>query len=220
MIPFYLLKNNLNLTQIEVELAYQELEKYLNDARNIQSAVWSYPIPELGEGGTCSLFGHLQDKPFELSSYLKENEQNHSLLSQLNTIVEFVYKKTSVDWFGIYTKTTTNEGPQLLKLAYYGAPSRPLFPINNYFAKSSNNTRVFMHEVGCVINNVQTYVAKGGEYYTCDPKVKSECCLPIYNDQKQAIGIIDAEAFSVEFFTPAVLKFLVASCKKINQILP
>ena len=220
MIPFYLIQNALNITESQVELAYSELEKYLSDDVDSVDATWSYSIPELGDEGTCSLFGHLQEKPFELSTYLKNNRDNDTLLRKLQIVVEFIKQKTEIDWFGIYTNIESEDGPQLLKLAYYGAPSRPLFPISEYFAANSNNTRVYMSEKGCVINDVEKYVQQGGEYYTCDPNIKSECCLPIFNIKKQCVGIIDAESFETNYFTDDVLAILVAACLHINQILP
>ena len=31
---------------------------------------WQYQVPELGEGGACSLFGQLADEPYDLSAIL------------------------------------------------------------------------------------------------------------------------------------------------------
>ncbi|MBE0367319.1 GAF domain-containing protein [Pseudoalteromonas aurantia] len=220
MISEYLDRANLNVDVLQVEQALVELDNYLAESDNTHGAIWSFRIPELGEGGACSLFGHLQDEPFELSQYIEYSEKNSLSLSQLQTIVQFIKQRTHVDWFGVYQNTKTGEGLQLLKLAYIGAPSRPLFPINTLFSQTSNNVQVAMSGHGRVINNVQDYIANGGEYYTCDPKVQSESCLPLYNEKMQCIGIIDAEAFRNDFFTAETLALLIAVCIRIPQYLP
>ncbi|MBD1582926.1 GAF domain-containing protein [Pseudoalteromonas sp. S16_S37] len=220
MVSLYLSRAGLTVDPQKIELALVKLEEFLDDEHNSAEAVWSYLIPELGEGGACSLFGHLQDEPFELSNFLKVNEASRITLSRLQSIVDFVKRVIHVDWFGIYQTRQTPEGKQLLKLAYCGAPSRPLFPINEQFAATSNNVQVVMSGEARVINDVQEYVACGGEYYTCDPKVQSESCLPLFDSASNCIGIIDAEAFSKDFFTPSVLALLIAVCIKIPQYLP
>jgi putative methionine-R-sulfoxide reductase with GAF domain len=220
MISKYLTRANININVHLIEQALSELDSFIAEPANKQSAIWSFMIPQLGEGGACSLFGDLQEAPFNLEDYLLRSDNVELRLSQLQTIVHFIKQKTNVDWFGIYQNITTNDGMQLLKLSYCGAPSRPLFPINDKFAATSNNVQVVMSGLGRVINNVQSYVAKGGEYYTCDPKVQSESCLPLYNEQMQCIGIIDAEAFRNDFFTVETLAILIAACIRIPNYLP
>ncbi|MEJ6473392.1 GAF domain-containing protein [Pseudoalteromonas piscicida] len=203
------------------ELVQQQLAKidaYLE--QHSESAVWSYQIPELGEGGACSLFGHLQEAPFLLTDYLEQSESNQQALGKLQTIVAFVVECTGVDWFGIYQTRTIENGEQLLKLAYAGAPSRPLFPITQAFAATSNNIQTVLNAKARVINDIPKYVAEGGEYYTCDPKVKAETCLPLFNEAEQCIGIIDAEAFQESFFDDNVLALLAAACIRIPDYLP
>src|SRR5690606_29711448 len=48
---------------------------------------WQYQVPLLGEGGACSLFGELDDTPYDLSAILggKTNE-NQQALSKLSCI--------------------------------------------------------------------------------------------------------------------------------------
>lgn len=220
MISSYLSLSGVTTSPLLVEQALAELDAFLNSEQSTVDAVWSYLIPELGEGGSCSLFGQLQDAPFELESYINNNQENKVLLKKLNAIVQFVVDKTQVDWFGIYANTLTPEGEQLLKLAYYGAPSRPLFPLTEDFAKISNNVQVALSSKGRVVNDVAEYVAQGGEYYTCDPKVQSEACLPMFDNISGCTGIIDAEAFSTGIFDEQVLAVLVAACIRIPQYLP
>lgn len=194
----------------------------LNEAVNTYSSsvTWQYLIPELGEGGTCSLFGELQDEPFDLSDYIDTNERNKECLTALTAIVRYVESLNVVDWFGIYQLRNIDNQSQLLKLSYFGNPSRPLFPVNKDYAKISNNTYVALNADGRVINNVESYVSSGGEYYTCDPKVKSEICLPITSLEGKTLGIIDAEAFNVDVFNDDVVALFAAVCDVLEPYLP
>ena len=79
--------------------------------------------------------------------------------------------------------------------------------------------QVALSHQGRIINNVEHYLAQGGQYYTCDPKVKAEVCLPLFNTQKECIGIVDAEAFNADFFDEKILAILVACCIKIPHFL-
>lgn len=173
--------------------------------------ITQYKVPMLGEGGSCSLFGELAPEPFDLTNVF--NIEQLELVKQVQSIVDWVKHKTAVDWFGVYlTRTDSSEQKVLTKLAYFGEPSRAEFPLNPEFASISNNSFVGLYGEKRTINDVQKYVADGGEYYTCDPKVKSELCWPILspNSLKKVdngsgctdhiIGIIDAECFSTDSF--------------------
>ncbi|KZN66992.1 GAF domain-containing protein [Pseudoalteromonas luteoviolacea] len=218
MISAYLDKTQTILEPALVKSKIAMLEEHLS-TRHAQP-VWSYKIPELGEGGSCSLFGHLQEAPFLLNDYIDDGEENEVCLSKLQAIVEFVHNQTGVDWFGIYQARSIEAEQQLLKLAYQGAPSRPLFPINEQFAATSNNIQTVISARSRIINDIPAYITQGGEYYTCDPKVQSEVCLPLLDENFECVGIIDAEAFSKDFFTADNLSVLVAACMKITHYLP
>ncbi|WP_046006649.1 GAF domain-containing protein [Pseudoalteromonas rubra] len=218
MISTYLSHCNLSISETAVAGQLSELDAYLETHH--LDAIWSYQIPELGEGGSCSLFGHLQEAPFLLAEYVSKTNDTEQQLSRLQTIAQYVKSATGVDWFGIYQAREADGMQQLLKLAYYGAPSRPLFPITDAFAATSNNIQTFLSEQARVINNIPDYVAKGGEYYTCDPKVQSEVCLPLLDPQGKCQGIIDAEAFEQECFDEYKLAVLVAACIRAIENLP
>ncbi len=218
MISSYLNKAQLSVNPTLISAELEKLEQHLKNTA-LPDVRWQYQIPELGEGGACSLFGYLQDEPFKLTDYIKSNEQTQRKLANLQSIVSYIELQTGVDWYGIYQSTNTSEGKQLLKLAYHGAPSRPLFPLTQAFATGSNNVQVALSNTGRVINNVEQYLAQGGEYYTCDPKVKSEVCLPLFNLQNDCVGIIDAEAFNNDFFDEKALAVLIACCIKIPHFL-
>jgi len=165
-------------------------------------SLYRFQVPELGEGGACSLFGALADEPYDLRAILGgENEQNSRLLAALKSAVDQISEQTGTDWLGIYSRRTNPEGEEVLvKMAYMGAPSRAEFPLNPDFAAISNNSTVGLSGKGRLIQSVKAYLADGGEYYTCDPKVQAELCIPLFNDNDEVIGILDAEAFTAEFF--------------------
>ena len=218
MVSSYLSLAQLDVPSLMVASELTKLENYLAD-NPLPEVRWQYQIPELGEGGACSLFGYLQDEPFKLTDYVKQDKRTTQKLAQLQLIVDYVVTQTNIDWYGIYQSIATPEGPQLLKLTYFGAPSRPLFPLTDEFAAGSNNVQVALSSKGRVINNVEQYLAGGGEYYTCDPKVKSEACLPLFDSENQCIGIVDGEAFENDFFNQQTLALLIACCIKIPHLL-
>ncbi|MBY4675405.1 GAF domain-containing protein [Marinobacterium arenosum] len=176
-----------------------------------RDALYRFQVPELGEGGACSLFGQLAEEPYDLRPILGgESAANDQLLADLNAAAEQLTGQTGVDWLGLYARRTNPQGEEVLvKLAYRGAPSRAEFPLNPEFATISNNSTVGLSGKGRLIQSVADYLAQGGEYYTCDPKVQAELCIPLFDKQDRVIGILDAEAFTANFFDPSRLAALV-----------
>ncbi len=166
------------------------------------SSLYQFQVPELGEGGACSLFGVLDDTPYDRAEILGGvNAANSQLLADLQAAVDLIAEQTGADWLGIYSRQTNAAGEEVLvKMAYMGAPSRAEFPLTAEFAALSNNSTVGLSGKGRMIQSVNAYRAEGGEYYTCDPKVQAELCIPLFDAQDTVIGIIDAEAFSEHFF--------------------
>ncbi|MBU2225276.1 MAG: hypothetical protein KKB00_14700, partial [Gammaproteobacteria bacterium] len=99
----------------------------------------------------------------------------------------------------------------LVKLSYFGAPSRAEFPLTTEFAAISNNSTVGLSGKARIINDVPAYLQQGGEYYTCDPKVLAEACIPLYDEAGQVVGIIDSEAFQTQLFEGDELALLIAT---------
>ena len=164
---------------------------------------WEYQVPELGEGGACSLHGKLAKDPFDLASFLGgKTARNEYLLRAASTAVQYYKSHTQTShWFGVYLKTTSKDDLSVLaKLSYFGNPSRPLFPLTEDFAAISNNSSVGLSGTGRIINNIKEYIKSGNPYYTCDQNVNSEACLPLYNSKGELVGIIDSESFLVDAF--------------------
>jgi len=207
--------------QFHTQLArFQEhIAAHLEQAR--PAIQWQYQVPELGEGGACSLFGQLAAEPYDLELTLGgKTEINQTLLRQVTALVDFYRQHSSSDWFGIYQQRQNREGQSVLvKLAYYGAASRPEFPLTPEFAAMSNNSSVGMSGKGRVINSVGKYRSAGGEYYTCDPKVNAEACLPILDSEGRVLGIVDSETFLENTYTGSELALLVAVVMQLSTVL-
>ncbi|MED5523335.1 GAF domain-containing protein [Gallaecimonas pentaromativorans] len=165
-------------------------------------AHYVFKVPELGEGGACSLFGQLADEPYDLRPILGgQNSANDALLARLNAAVAHITTQSQVDWLGLYPAKVNAAGQRVLvKAAYRGAPSRAEFPLTPEFATISNNATVGLSGRGRLIQDVAAYLKDGGEYYTCDPKVQAELCIPLYDEAGNTIGILDAEAFRPGYF--------------------
>jgi L-methionine (R)-S-oxide reductase len=198
-----------------------ELNRFISSAAALP-VQWQYKVPELGEGGACSLFGQLADTPYDLTAILGgQSVATQSALQVLTQITAFYREHSGLDWFGIYQiRINVADKPVLVKLAYYGAPSRAEFPLSNEFAKISNNSTVGLSGKAKVINDVAAYLGTGGEYYTCDPKVQAEACLPLFDHSGKITGIIDAEDFNKNVFTADAMALLVAVCLTIPSYLP
>ncbi|EGM78645.1 GAF domain-containing protein [Rheinheimera sp. A13L] len=206
--------------EIAIEQTVTALKKQLSAAA-APAVTWSYLVPELGEGGACSLFGQLADEPYDLAATLGQNEATAKALAQLTVVVQNYQQTNDSDWFGIYQKRLNPQGETVLvKLAYFGAASRAEFPLTAEFAAISNNSTVGLTGKAKVINDVTAYLTAGGEYYTCDPKVLAEACLPLFNSKGELAGIIDAEAFKRQAYHTDALVRLVAICLVLPGLLP
>lgn len=171
--------------------------------------LYTYPVPQASANGGCSIIKEPAPEPHNLAINYQINEPTNwqalaqnshtQRLWQLGQIITNLQKATGADWLGIYRKTTTLQGETiLLKESYYGEFSRAEFPLTAKFAKTSNNSTVGLTGKAVVVNSVDEYK---GPYYQCDAKVQSEFCCPIFDNNNQVIGIIDAEAFDKDFFT-------------------
>lgn len=185
----------------------------LTSAALQQRLQWQYQVPELGEGGACSLFGQLAAEPYDLTLILAgKTPANQRLLAQLALVTDFYRQHSQSDWFGIYQRRVNPAGETVLvKLSYFGAPSRAEFPLTAEFAAISNNVTVGLSGKARIINDVPAYLATGGEYYTCDPKVLAEACIPLFDGSGQVTGIIDSEAFAKDIFQGRELALLIAT---------
>ncbi|WP_431102867.1 GAF domain-containing protein [Roseateles noduli] len=173
---------------------------------------WSFRVPELGEGGACSLFGQLAEQPYELAAILGgQTADNQRLLAEATIVTRYYREHSRSHWFGVYqARRKSADESVLVKLAYFGAESRAEFPLTEAFAAGSNNSAVGLSGRARLINDVAAFVAEGGGYYTCDPKVKAEACLPLFDADRRVVGILDSEAFDKDFFGGDELALVIA----------
>jgi putative methionine-R-sulfoxide reductase with GAF domain len=183
-----------------------------SDALASTAVTWSFRVPELGEGGACSLFGQLAELPYDLTGILGgQTAENQRLLAEATIVTRYYQAHSRSHWFGVYqARRKSADESVLVKLAYFGAESRAEFPLTEAFAAGSNNSAVGLSGRGRLINDVAAFVAEGGGYYTCDPKVNAEACLPLFDADRRIVGILDSEAFDKDFFGGDELALVIA----------
>ena len=193
------------------------------------SSLYTYPVPLLSDDGLCSLSTSLSPTPFSLSSHLlslpstSPTLPTHPLtlrLHRLTHLISTLRSLTSTDWLGVY-QTLPPFPPTspraLLKLAYEGEPSRPLFPLTDNFARISGNSRTAMQRRISVIPDTQRLSADT-PYYECSGKVRSEVCVPILTPEGECVGIIDAESWKPGHASSDEVVWLVAAtCRQLGR---
>ncbi|SCK28473.1 GAF domain-containing protein [Vogesella sp. LIG4] len=199
----YLQQAQLDLSAASLQQAVAVLEASLAQppAARSEDELFSYRVPKLGEGGSCSLVDELEEAPYELSPWLGGRTADASArLRQLDALVQAALRLVPADWLGVYCRFERDGAARLVKLAYRGLPSRAEFPLDEAFAQFSNNSRVGLSGKGAVIADVGAWQQAGGAYYECDPRVQSEVCLPVLAADGRVLGILDAEDARAGFF--------------------
>ena len=182
----------------------------------------------------------MSPEPFDLLAVMQglkvdEISLEHPALKRvalLRGVIEALVTATGADWVGVYRTVeghaSTPAKRCLVKEAYFGAPSRPFFPLTEEFAAHSNNSTVAMKSEACIILDTRA-LSDDEPYYICDGKVRAEICAPIIDPSTGAcIGIIDAEAFKPRFFAVAGddgedvdasrrTATILAACKKLGE---
>ena len=86
--------------------------------------------------------------------------------------------------------------------SYVGRRSRAQFPLTPEFAAGSTNSTVGPHGRAPAIDDVQRHIESGGAFYVCDNEVRPEACLPLVDETRSVLGIVDAEPRPGAFFGP------------------
>lgn len=222
----YLKRAGLPASLLGDELAQADatLAALLKDARarsvpatpRALNALYQYRVPKTAPDGSCSLPDQLEAAPYDLSGILGGRAAFNTMsLLAVDSLVDLVATQLTLGWLGVYQ---ARQGV-LVKLGARGLPSRAEYPLTAAFAKSSNNVAVALGGQARVIQDVAAHVAAGGAYYSCDPKVKAEACLPILRDGK-VLGVVDAEQAQAGYFTERRLAWLVALAGHLPGVLP
>jgi len=188
---------------------------------NVES-LYTYPVPMLTEDGSCSIVDRMSPTPYDLSAILGgRTEQTTRRLALLERLVERAQETTGADWVGVYQRRPRPSGePVLVKVAYVGRPSRAEFPLSREFAARSTNATVGLTGHATVLDDVSKHVEAGGGFYVCDDGVQSEACVPILDDARNVVGIVDAEARARGFFESHRLATVAALAIVAAAVLP
>ena len=207
-----------------VELALRDLMEAMTEkvaVRDLDS-LYTYTVPTLTEDGTCSVVDQLAPVPYDLTPMLGgRTEQTTRRLALMERLVERVRETTGADWVGIYQRRPDASGaPALVKLSYVGRPSRAEFPLTREFAERSTNSTVGLTGRATVIDDVGKHVESGGGFYVCDDGIQSEACVPILDEARDVVGIVDAEAKPRGFFGGERLAVIAALALVAPALLP
>jgi len=188
---------------------------------NVES-LYTYPVPMLTEDGSCSIVDRMSPTPYDLSAILGgRTEQTTRRLALLERLVERAQETTGADWVGVYQRRPRPSGePVLVKVAYVGRPSRAEFPLSREFAARSTNATVGLTGHATVLDDVSKHVEAGGGFYVCDDGVQSEACVPILDEARNVVGIVDAEARARGFFESHRLATVAALAIVAAAVLP
>ena len=186
------------------------------------SALYRYPVPMLGEDGTCSVLDEMAPVPYDLAAILGGlSDQTTRRLALLERLVERTQETTGADWIGIYQRRVNAKGaPVLVKISYIGRPSRAEFPLTREFAERSTNSAVGLTGRATIIEDVRKHVEAGGGFYVCDADVQSEACVPILGEGRQVLGVVDAEAKPRGFFGVERVSVIAALALVCAAVLP
>jgi len=210
--------------EAEVELAIRDLIETLTEKAAVAdpNAFYTYSVPMLTADGTCSIVDELAPVPYDLTAILGgRTEQTTRRLSLLGRLIGRVQETTGSDWTGVYQRRTNAAGePVLVKLAYAGRPSRAEFPLTTQFAERSTNATVGLTGRATVIDDVTKHVEAGGGFYVCDDGIQSEACVPILNERREVVGIVDVEAKPRGFFGANRLSRIAALALVAPALLP
>jgi putative methionine-R-sulfoxide reductase with GAF domain len=207
-----------------VERAVRDLVDAMGEKVDVGdgSSLYSYTVPMMTDDGTCSIVDQPAPVPYDLAAILGgRSEQTTRRLALLERLVERTQETTGADWIGIYQRRTNTAGvPVLVKVAYVGRPSRAEFPLTKEFAERSTNSTVGLTGRATVIDDVGKHVEAGGGFYVCDDGVQSEACVPILDENRQVVGIVDAEAKPRSFFGADRLVVVAALAIVATAVLP
>ncbi|HXN15236.1 MAG TPA: GAF domain-containing protein [Usitatibacter sp.] len=190
--------------EADVERAVRDLMEAMSEKVSIDdpASLYTYSVPMLSADGTCSMVDELSPVPYDLTAILGgRTEQTTRRLALLERLVERVQETSGADWVGVYQRRANFHGePVLVKLAYVGRSSRAEFPLTTEFADKSTNSTVGLTGRATLIDDVSKHVEAGGGFYVCDEGIQSEACVPILDESRAVIGIVDAEAKPRGFF--------------------
>jgi putative methionine-R-sulfoxide reductase with GAF domain len=216
--------NSLAGRDADIQRAIHDLMDAMGEKVEVDdpASLYTYQVPLLTEDGACSIVDEMAPVPYDLTAVLGgRSEQNTRRLALLERLVERVQETTAAEWVGVYQRRRNAHGePVLVKVSYIGRPSRAEFPLTQAFAARSTNSTVGLTGRAIVIDDVGKHVEAGGGFYVCDDGILSEACVPILDDTRQVVGIVDAEAKPKGFFGAERLAIIAALAIVAAAVLP
>lgn len=210
--------------EADVERAVRDLVEAMGEKVAIADpeSLYRYRVPMLTEDGSCSIVDELAPVPYDLTAILGgRSEQTTRRLALLERLVERAQETTGADWVGVYQRRVNSVGIDVMvKVSYVGLPTRAEFPLTREFAERSTNSTVGLTGRATVIDDVSKHVEAGGGFYVCDDGVQSEACVPILDDTRQVVGIVDAEAKARGFYGAERLAVIAALAIVSQALLP
>jgi L-methionine (R)-S-oxide reductase len=210
--------------EADVERAVLDLMEAMGEKVHIADpgSLYTYQVPMMSEDGACSIVDELAPVPYDLTGILGgRSDQATRRLALLERLVERTQETTGAEWVGIYAKRVNAAGiPVLVKVSYVGRPSRAEFPLTRDFAERSTNSTVGLTGRATVIEDVSKHVEAGGGFYVCDDGVQSEACVPILDEAREVVGIVDAEAKPKGFFGADRLSVVAALAIVAAAVMP
>jgi L-methionine (R)-S-oxide reductase len=208
----------------DVERAVRDLVDAMGEKVDVGdgASLYTYTVPMMTEDGTCSIVDQLAPVPYDLAAILGgRSVQTTRRLALLERLAERAQETTGAEWVGIYQRRVNPAGVAVLvKVAYVGRPSRAEFPLTTEFARRSTNSAVGLTGRATVIDDVGKHVEAGGGFYVCDDGIQSEACVPILDENRQVVGIVDLEANPKAFFGAGRLAVVAALAIVATAVLP
>jgi putative methionine-R-sulfoxide reductase with GAF domain len=208
----------------DVERSVRDLMEAMSEKVAIgdEASLYTYRVPMLTEDGTCSVVDELAPVAYDLAPILGgRSPQTTRRLALLERLVERAQETTGADWVGVYQRRVNSAGvPVLVKVSYVGRPSRAEFPLTREFAEKSTNSTVGLTGRSTVIDDVSKHVEAGGGFYVCDDGVQSEACVPVLDEAREVLGIVDAEAKPKGFFGADRLAVVAALALVASAVMP
>ncbi len=103
------------------------------------------------------------------------------------------HEHPSISWIGFYTKTAADgSGPDEMVLGY-----RRDKPACSPIGLHGVCGRCWREKLPVLVDDVATL---GKDYIACDPKDKSELCVPLLADDGTCWGVLDADSYEARAF--------------------
>ena len=142
-IQFYLSRCGFSADAFAADF-YQQVSHFQQQLAALKPAAevqWQFQVPELGEGGSCSLFGTLSDVPYDLRPILGgETDANLQLLAKVTAIVQFYQANSASDWFGVYQRRVNPAGDTFLVGIGYAKVVDPTLHVLTHFKQLITHT--------------------------------------------------------------------------------